>query len=167
MERILKLAGAPTKSIDLIPGLVDTCRECRVWASPRPDVAPAVELTTAKIEDFEWNTIDYKNLERFNSDLCYRGHASSIDERRQSFMRPAMHTVEEQPILMSDPMTIETLPCTFAGNLVMMYSGASHCNALLGQQPAVLCYSNGTLDTDEAYIEYLGWQLKKAMKQIV
>ena len=53
MEMILKLAGVKTKTITLIPGVTDTCRECRAWASPQPDVTLAVELTTAHNENVE------------------------------------------------------------------------------------------------------------------
>ena len=60
MQRILRLAGVLTKSIELIPGVIDTCRECRAWASPLPDVTPAVELTTAQNENVEADIMYYK-----------------------------------------------------------------------------------------------------------
>ena len=41
MEAISKAAGLPQSSVDLVAGVVQTCRECRAWAAAAPDVTPA------------------------------------------------------------------------------------------------------------------------------
>ena len=53
MEKILTLVGVPSKVIHMIPGIIDTCRECRAWASPKADITPAVELVTAQDDTVE------------------------------------------------------------------------------------------------------------------
>ena len=60
MEKTLSLAGVPRKTIDMIPGIVDTCRECRAWAMPKADIVPAVELVTAQNDTIETDLMFYK-----------------------------------------------------------------------------------------------------------
>ena len=43
MEAISKAAGLPQSSVDLVAGVVQTCRECRAWAATAPEVTPAAE----------------------------------------------------------------------------------------------------------------------------
>ena len=38
MDRTLSFAGVPSKVVHMIPGIVDTCRECRAWAQPKADI---------------------------------------------------------------------------------------------------------------------------------
>ena len=53
MEATLKAGGIPRKTLDRIPGVIDTCRECRAWTLSKPDVIPTVELTTKQNETVE------------------------------------------------------------------------------------------------------------------
>ena len=41
MTRILQAVGVPSKILEVIPGVVNTCRECRAWAKAgKPDYPP-------------------------------------------------------------------------------------------------------------------------------
>ena len=59
MEKILTLAGVPSKAIHMTPGIIDTCRECRAWAPPTADITPAVELVTAQNDTVETDLMLY------------------------------------------------------------------------------------------------------------
>ena len=53
MERIFRAAVAPEYVIRMIPEVIHTCRECRVWAAPGPAVTPSIELPLKQNEDVE------------------------------------------------------------------------------------------------------------------
>ena len=53
MAKILDAAGVPQSVLRLIPGIIDTCRQCRAWKSPGPDPTPAVELVMRQNEQVE------------------------------------------------------------------------------------------------------------------
>ncbi|CAE7308690.1 RE2, partial [Symbiodinium pilosum] len=46
MARMLKGAGIPKATLDLLPSICDTCRVCRLWARPSPDARPSNRLIT-------------------------------------------------------------------------------------------------------------------------
>ena len=46
----------------MIPGIIDTCRECRAWAPPKADITPAVELVTAQNDTIETDLMFYRAL---------------------------------------------------------------------------------------------------------
>ena len=46
MEKLLSLVGVPSKVMQLIPSIVDTCRICRTWARNAPDTRIAVRMST-------------------------------------------------------------------------------------------------------------------------
>ena len=84
MEKTLSLAGVPSKVIQMIPGIVDTCRECRAWAPPKADIVPAVELVTAQNDTIETDLMFYKGVTCMNMvDVCDRFHASGTVENRE------------------------------------------------------------------------------------
>ena len=77
MERTLKTAGVPQKILDLVPAVIDTCRECRAWASSKADVTPSVELTTQPNEQVEGDILFYKRYVIWHMvDRCDRWHAA-------------------------------------------------------------------------------------------
>ena len=76
MERTWRAAGVPQKILDLVPAILDTCRECRAWASSKADITPSVELTT-KPEQVEGDILFYKRHAIWHMvDRCDRWHAA-------------------------------------------------------------------------------------------
>ena len=62
MEKIIHAAGVPQKTLQLIPGTIDTCRECRVWMTPSPDPTPTVDLCIVRNEQVEADIMFYKKF---------------------------------------------------------------------------------------------------------
>ena len=62
MERILAAAGIPQKVIHMIPDILDTCRECRMWKRPAADITPSIELTVKQNEVVEADILFYKTF---------------------------------------------------------------------------------------------------------
>ena len=95
MEKTLGLAGVPRKVIDMIPGIVDTCRECRAWAPPKADITPAVELVTAQNDTIEADLMFYKGVICMNMvDVCDRFHASGpVDNREMETLLEAIDVI--------------------------------------------------------------------------
>ena len=46
MERILNAASLPAAVISMVSHVIDTCRSCRMWARPKPDITPTIELVS-------------------------------------------------------------------------------------------------------------------------
>ena len=46
MLKILRAAGSPKEVLELIPGIVDTCRICRTWAKPTDSIASGRLVTS-------------------------------------------------------------------------------------------------------------------------
>ena len=62
MEKILGCAGVPTPVLQQIPGIIDTCRECRVWMSASPDPTPTVDLIVKQNEQVEADIMFYRSF---------------------------------------------------------------------------------------------------------
>ena len=60
MERVLTAARVPAEVIGMVPGIIDTCRECRAWKKPSPDITPALELAVKQNEYVEGDLMFYK-----------------------------------------------------------------------------------------------------------
>ena len=60
MEKILHAAGVPERIIAMIPSIIDTCRECRVWMAPNHDPTPTVDLCCVRNEQVEADIMFYK-----------------------------------------------------------------------------------------------------------
>ena len=60
MERVLEAAGAPRCVIDMVPDVVDTCRECRAWQRVGHEPNPSIELTTKQNEQVEGDILFYQ-----------------------------------------------------------------------------------------------------------
>ena len=95
MEEILTLAGVPSKVVQLIPGIIDMCRECRAWASPKADITPAVDLVTAQNDIVEIGLMFYKSVACMNFvDICDRCHASrTVDNREIDTLLEAIEVI--------------------------------------------------------------------------
>ena len=63
-----------------------------------------------------------------------------IVERRQAILRQAMHTADEQLKNEGVPATVRQILawCTYAGNALITYDGATPFNARFGRQPSML-----------------------------
>ena len=46
MKRLLSQAGQPQQVIDLVDGIVDTCKVCRTWSKPLPEPVASVHVAT-------------------------------------------------------------------------------------------------------------------------
>ena len=68
------------------------------------------------------------------------GQHARMVERRHAILRHAMHVAEEQLIDEGIRVTFKQLlaHCTFAGNELISYGGATPYNARFGRQPALL-----------------------------
>ena len=71
-------AGVPADVVALVPGVVDTCRECRAWQRGGPDITPSVELTTKQNEQVEADILLYRDYMIWHmSDRADRWHAAT------------------------------------------------------------------------------------------
>ena len=53
MERIFGAASLPTIVVAMIPHIISTCRSCRPWQRPKPDITPSIELITEQNVEVE------------------------------------------------------------------------------------------------------------------
>ena len=60
MTRILHAAGVPKEVIDLVPDIVETCRECRQWQKPGNDTIATVNVSTKFNEHVEMDLMFYR-----------------------------------------------------------------------------------------------------------
>ena len=60
MREILKHAGAPKHSLDLVQEIVDTCNICRMWKRPTPKAATITRLATCFNDTVQWDILFYK-----------------------------------------------------------------------------------------------------------
>ena len=78
MERILGAAGVPSDVIALVPGVIDTCRECRAWQKPGPDPTPSIELAERQNEQIEGDILFFREHMVWHMvDRADRWHAST------------------------------------------------------------------------------------------
>ena len=79
MEKILHAAGVPREVLQRIPAIVDTCRECRAWQRPGPDVTPSVDLVMQQNEQVEGDLLFYKDYIVWHMvDRADRWHAATV-----------------------------------------------------------------------------------------
>ena len=95
MERILRFAGLPSRANQMISGVVDICRECKAWASPKPDITPAVKLIIAQNENIETDTMFFKGGACMNIvEVCDRFHDSGpMDNRDMETLVEAIQVI--------------------------------------------------------------------------
>ena len=85
MEKVLHAAGVPQRVLGHVSNTVDTCRECRAWKKPSPDVTPSVELVTKPNTQVEVDILYYKTfLALVMVDRSDRWTATSHIENREA-----------------------------------------------------------------------------------
>ena len=62
MKNILQSCGLPSEVIDMIPGIVDTCRECRAWEPAGAATQSAVRISYKFNEHVEFDLMFYKQF---------------------------------------------------------------------------------------------------------
>ena len=62
MQSILRNAGVPQSVLDLIPNIIATCKECRMWAARPRETKPAVEIAMSFGEVVETDLMFYKEF---------------------------------------------------------------------------------------------------------
>ena len=63
----------------MVPSIIDTCRECRAWAKPSPDITPAIEMATKQNEYVEGDLMFYKqHIIMHLIDRADRFHATRV-----------------------------------------------------------------------------------------
>ena len=92
MERILRCASVPAAVYERVAGIVQTCRECRAWASTGPDPTPTVELTTAQNEIVEGDLIFYRQYIAWHMmDRADRWHAGvQVEDKHMNTLLEAL-----------------------------------------------------------------------------
>ena len=95
MEKILGAAGVPVDVLGMIPSIIETCRECRAWASNRPDSTPSVELSVVQDEQVEADILFYKRLLVWHMvDRADRFHnGEEIENKTPPVLMRAIHSV--------------------------------------------------------------------------
>ena len=79
MEKVLKAAGCPMSVTEKVASIVDTCRECRAWASHAPAPTPSVEMVTSPDTEVEGDIMFYKHYKVWHMiDRADRWHAAML-----------------------------------------------------------------------------------------
>ena len=79
MEAIFKSANLPQTVIDLVPDVINTCRECRRWALPGNRPVPAIAMALKQNEQVEADVLYYRRLRIWHMvDRADRWHAALI-----------------------------------------------------------------------------------------
>ena len=82
--KVLTAAGLPKEVIEMIPGIVDTCKECRKWQKPPPETIATYKMTTKFNEHVEFDLMFYKSFTIFHGvDRASRWHAAKIIEDKE------------------------------------------------------------------------------------
>ena len=83
MTTTLRACGIAGKVVEKIPGIVSTCRECRVWAKGGNATIPSVTLSERFNQHVECDLLFYKQFIIFHLiDRCTRWHAAKIIENK-------------------------------------------------------------------------------------
>ena len=61
MLRVLKAANIEQSTLDLIPTIVNNCRECRKWQLPAPQTVPTLRLSTRFNQHVACDILFYKD----------------------------------------------------------------------------------------------------------
>jgi hypothetical protein len=62
MTKILTAAGLSKEIIELVPDIVDTCRECRAWQRPGKETVASIRVSTKFNEHVEMALMFYKQF---------------------------------------------------------------------------------------------------------
>ena len=78
MTAILRAAGLSNKVLDLIPNVIETCRECRKWQSPKPNTQHSLSVSMAFNEHLEVDLLFYREHIIFHGlDRATRWHSAT------------------------------------------------------------------------------------------
>ena len=81
MEKILLAARCPQSVVRMVADIIDTCRECRAWASAAAQVTPSVELATAPDQEVEADILFFRQYPIWHMlDRADRWHAAKVLE---------------------------------------------------------------------------------------
>ena len=84
MTRVLAAAGLPNDVLELVPDIVDTCRECRRWQKPKEDTIATIKMSTKFNEHVEMGLMFYKNFIVCHFiDRATRWHAATMVESKE------------------------------------------------------------------------------------
>ncbi len=76
MQNTLRAAGIPQAVRDLVPGILDTCKECRRWKPPAAETQVAMRISAKFNEHVECDLLFYRTFIVFHLiDRCIRWHA--------------------------------------------------------------------------------------------
>ena len=79
MTRILNAAGLPKEVLDMVPDIVDTCKECRKWQRPGNETIAASSLSTKFNEHVEMDLMFYRKFIVCHFiDRASRWHAAKV-----------------------------------------------------------------------------------------
>ena len=85
MEKTLDAAGVPTHVLNLIPSIIETCRQCRAWAKHGDDVTPSVDLQMEQNHTVEADIMFYKQFMVWHMiDRADRWHAGTQIESKDT-----------------------------------------------------------------------------------
>jgi len=60
MTKVLEAAGLPKRVLEMVPDIVDTCRECRKWTRPQQITQASLRMSTKFNEHVEMDLMFYK-----------------------------------------------------------------------------------------------------------
>ena len=61
MQRLLNAVGIPKEVLELVPSIVETCRVCRLWARPSPDVKATSRMVIGFNIEVEGDLMFYRH----------------------------------------------------------------------------------------------------------
>ena len=70
MTKVLSAAGLGQDILDMIPDIVNTCRECRMWMRPANETIPTLRDTSTFNQHVEVDLIFFKE-HHFSHDLLW------------------------------------------------------------------------------------------------
>ena len=62
MHKILNAAGVPAAALQLIPDIVDSCRQCREWTKPQPRPIATSDIALEMNQKVETDLIFWKDF---------------------------------------------------------------------------------------------------------
>ena len=78
MERFFRAGSLPQATIDMIRNVIATCRICRAWALPSPEVTPSLTLVDQQDVEIEADILMFKQFLVWHMiDVCDRWHAAA------------------------------------------------------------------------------------------
>ena len=95
MRQLLSAAGVDNVRLDMIKGVVDTCRECRAWQKPQNTVLPSTTISIRFGEHGEVDLMFYKRKIVFHiMDRAIRfAEASEIPDKMEPTLLDALSLI--------------------------------------------------------------------------